>query len=801
MKRYQIVPNLPLWLGRFPGLSVLTFALAVLLLASPLANGQALPPPSISGFSPTSGPVGTKVTITGQNFGGVSAVMFNNVSAQFTAFDTTQIVATVPSGATDGPVTVVTGGGSAASTAMFTVTESLPPVITDFTPGSGAVGTEVTLTGQNFAGTTGVQFNGIVAVFQSGFSGTNLTATVPTGATTGPISVITPVGAYTTQTSFVVTNTPPPSITDFSPQSGPAGTQVVLNGSNLGGTTSVTFNGVKASFSVFGTTVTAVVPAAAGTGPITVVTPGGSATSTANFVFVAPAAPSITSISPTSGQAGDRVTISGANLDTATAVAFNGVAATFSIFGSFIFATVPSTATTGPITVTNPAGTATSAATFTVNNAFAPRISSFSPNSGGPGVEVSITGTNLDNVTSVLIGGASASFTSVSNSELHATVPAGATTGSIVIDNQAGTATSSDLFFVPATISSFTPTVGSAGTTVTIQGLNFTGAFAVLFGSVSANFTSVSPSEIQATVPQGAASGAISIATPAGFAISTTRFLLPPSITSFFPASGPEGTDITISGASLLDTTSVLLGGTSLTFSVTSANSVVAKVSNGAMSGPITVTTPAGSATSSDPFYVGSFDDLTVDVKPSSDTVSVGDFLSYSIAVKNLGPLDAPNVVLTDRLPPGASLISAPSTCFTTNNMTICNLGSVAAGANLTVRLSVSVGGDAYLTNQVNVVTTGSDPDLSNNSATTITVLNGVIPPPVDVALSIAHESNLVEISWPTPAPGFVLESSPSLTPPVQWTTVTDAGVELNGRITVTQSISGTTRFYRLHKP
>lgn len=77
--------------------------------------------------------------------------------------------------------------------------------------------------------------------------------------------------------------------------------------------------------------------------------------------------PSIAGFSPTAGAAGTSVTVSGANLAGATAVAFNGVSAAFTVqSASQIAATVPAAATSGPITVTTPFGSATSAASFTV---------------------------------------------------------------------------------------------------------------------------------------------------------------------------------------------------------------------------------------------------------------------------------------------------------------------------------------------------------------------------------------------------------------------------------------------------
>src|SRR5207245_134593 len=80
--------------------------------------------PSISSVSPTSGPVGTSVTIHGANFGaaqGYNTVKFNGTAAIPTSWGATNIVAPVPTGAATGNV-VVTVGGAASNGVTFTVT-------------------------------------------------------------------------------------------------------------------------------------------------------------------------------------------------------------------------------------------------------------------------------------------------------------------------------------------------------------------------------------------------------------------------------------------------------------------------------------------------------------------------------------------------------------------------------------------------------------------------------------------------------------------------------------------------------
>jgi hypothetical protein len=84
------------------------------------------------------------------------------------------------------------------------------PVITSFTPTSGPFGTLVTITGANFTGATSVKFNGTADLSFVVNSSTEITAHVPPGATTGPISVTTQHGTAISSSSFTVTPPPPP---------------------------------------------------------------------------------------------------------------------------------------------------------------------------------------------------------------------------------------------------------------------------------------------------------------------------------------------------------------------------------------------------------------------------------------------------------------------------------------------------------------------------------------------------------------------------------------------------------------
>ncbi len=163
--------------------------------------------PTITGFTPASGPVGTAVTMTGTNFDPVASqneVKFNGVLATVTAASATSLTAPVPGGATTGPITVTTRGGTATSATNFTVITQPPPTITGFSPSSGRVGDQITISGTNFINVSSVAFNGVPATTFSVTSATSILATVPTNATTGPITVTNSFGTGVSTGSFVV---------------------------------------------------------------------------------------------------------------------------------------------------------------------------------------------------------------------------------------------------------------------------------------------------------------------------------------------------------------------------------------------------------------------------------------------------------------------------------------------------------------------------------------------------------------------------------------------------------------------
>lgn len=166
--------------------------------------------PTISGISPTSGAVGSSVTITGANFTGVSSVKFtNNVTATITSLTDTQIIVIVPTGAASGAITISKAGCSNVATPVFTVTSTTAcPTVSGISPASGPAGTTVTITSTNLNGVTAVRFSNNVAATIITNNGTQIVTTVPAGAVTGPIT-LSKTGCSDVQTGVFTVTAPP----------------------------------------------------------------------------------------------------------------------------------------------------------------------------------------------------------------------------------------------------------------------------------------------------------------------------------------------------------------------------------------------------------------------------------------------------------------------------------------------------------------------------------------------------------------------------------------------------------------
>jgi YD repeat-containing protein len=169
---------------------------------------------SFISFTPASGPIGSNVSIYGTAFSTTpsqNTVTFNGVTATVVSSTATKIVATVPTGATTGLISVTTSAGTVSSATSFAVVAgSGQPTIASFSPAIGIPGTAVTITGTNFqspAVRNKTKFN-ITNALVSSATATSISTNVPILSGSGKISVSTPYGTATSTDDFYVPPSP-----------------------------------------------------------------------------------------------------------------------------------------------------------------------------------------------------------------------------------------------------------------------------------------------------------------------------------------------------------------------------------------------------------------------------------------------------------------------------------------------------------------------------------------------------------------------------------------------------------------
>ncbi len=296
----------------------------------------------------------------------------NNTPATVLGYSGNDLSVSVGAGTTTGPITVSTTYGTVTSATNFTAAAPVP-TITSFTATSGPPGTSIIIEGTNFTGTTGVTINNVAVSGFTIFSPTLMTALVAANNTTGLIRVTTPAGTAVSATPFTVTPPAAPSITSFTPASGPAGTTVTITGVSFFTATGVTFgtgNTPAQSWALInnGQQITAVVAPGTASGPIRVINPGGVGVSSTNFTVIG-TGPTVTSISPLSAPAGATITVTGTNLTGAQVSVSSQPFTVLSNNGTTMTLQVPTQVVSGVMQITTASGSAPSTGFFTFQTA------------------------------------------------------------------------------------------------------------------------------------------------------------------------------------------------------------------------------------------------------------------------------------------------------------------------------------------------------------------------------------------------------------------------------------------------
>lgn len=570
--------------------------------------------PAISGLNSVEGIKGDKILVMGRAFKDITSATFGGLAAPFRIVSDNQIEVTIPERATAGevPLTIGSIGGTAISLQnfLFIVT----PAALAVSPERTARNREIAITGQNLNRVTAVTVSGKVTPVSSFIENASIRVNVPADAVNGVITVTNRAGTGTSAKPITVVLKA--IITDFT-RKALVDSRVIIKGEWLqnagvvfaGTGTGAAFDGRNTDAEIW-----VKVPTEAQPGPIRITNDAGELTIT--DVFTALRLISGVDFSPKSAKLGTEITITGLNLTDVTDVRFAGSAATatFRVSASNLIVPVPADAITGTIRLTNGAGDFTTTQTFSVLRPPANVI--FAPASGKVGTEITVSGQNLASVTDVrFTGSAGSALFRLSGSSLIVVVPADAQTGPIRVTNAADAVTTSQNFTVlrsPAGLT-FSPTSGSIAATITIAGQNLATVTDVRFaGSAASAPFRLSGGSLLVTIPADATDGPICLTNDGGQTCTTVAFnvLLPPKITAFMPATGPVGTDVTVTGQNLTTVTRAQFGtGKSgevvvpAVFRV-SGNTLIVTVPVGVADGTLCLTNEGGQTCSATAFAV-----------------------------------------------------------------------------------------------------------------------------------------------------------------------------------------------------
>lgn len=140
-------------------------------------------------------------------------------------------------------------------------------------------------------------------------------------------------------------------------------------------------------------------------------------------------------------------------------------------------------------------------------NAPIPAVTGVNPESGEPGDDITITGTNLGEATLVAFGTVEATIVSNSDTEIVATVPEDAVTGKIFVTTAGGVGVSPNDFTVivvgAVTVSSVYPVSAQAGENIVITGTDMSTVSSVKVGETDATVVSTTETTVEITIGEG----------------------------------------------------------------------------------------------------------------------------------------------------------------------------------------------------------------------------------------------------------------------------------------------------------
>jgi hypothetical protein len=504
------------------------------------------------------------------------------------------------------------------------------------------------------------------------------------------------------------TTEPPPNVTSIAPTSGSTagGTAVNIKGTGfVAGATVTIGNPATAVNVVTATEITATTAAtAAGSYKVVVSDVNGTSTGGPSYTYVAPPAPKVTSITPTSGSTagGTKVTITGSGFVAGATVTIGNQAKSVVVASAtkITATTVATPVGSDEVVVTDANGTSSGGPSYTYVPPPPPKVTKITPTSGPStgATKVTITGTGFVSPATVTIGNEAKSVVVASATKITATTvatPVGP--DEVVVTDANGTSSGGPSYTYvpppPPKVTKITPTSGpSAGATkVTITGTGFVSPATVKIGNEATSVVVASATKITAkTAATPVGSDEVVVTDANGTSTGGPSFTyIGPAVTSIAPTSGPTagGTPVTIKGSGFVTGATVTIGSAATSVKVVSATEITATTATTAPgSDEVVVSQANGTSTGGPSFtYVAPPPHVT-SIEPTSGTTAGG----TAVTIKGTGFLTGATVKIGS-LATAVNVVSATEITATTSATAAGPDEVVVSDANGT-----STGGPSY---------------------------------------------------------------------------------------------------------
>jgi hypothetical protein len=280
-------------------------------------------------------------------------------------------------------------------------------------------------------------------------------------------------------------------------------------------------------------------------------------------------------------------------------------------------------------------------------------------------------------------------------------------------------------------------------------GRNFLGLESLSIGGQAVPFDVVSNDRLKFTVANDLIGGGIELGAPGGRWISTNSFAVLPRIDSFEPVIGPAQTMITIRGAGFHEILFLKFGTGVAEFERKSARELLARVPLNGSTGPVSIITPDGEVASDAIFTATAPGDLQM-----TSTVARPDYhpeqpVEINSRLVFFGPTLATQVMVTNQLPPGVTLLAAnpePTQLLGDGRTLVYALGQVEPSTTADFKLTLMPLAKGQFTNVIRATALEGDVVPSNNGA----LARFVVYEPDDIRLAISADSfgHTFTLSW-----------------------------------------------------